>query len=359
MRILDRYLLREFAGYLALGLCGFIAIFVVVDIFEKIDVFLDHRAPLGLVARFYLYRAPEVVVQVLPVALLLATFLALGQLNKFGELTAMRAAGVSLLRLLRPVFLVALGAVATAFLLSERVVPGANHERDVIYERQIQGVRHEEIRERADVTYLGEGGRIFYMRLYLVKERRMHEVSVQEFRLGTITRRIDAAEATWDGTSWVFASGVTRTFTRGKETAKPFERLALHGLAERPEDFAKESRNPAEMDYAELRAYVQKLRASGARVANYLVDLHLKLAFPLINLIVVLIGASLATRLRMQGAALGFGLSVGIAFLYYALLRAGQALGHNGALPPYLAAWLADLVFGSVGLAMIASAQRR
>ncbi|MGH7742485.1 MAG: LptF/LptG family permease, partial [Candidatus Eiseniibacteriota bacterium] len=77
MKIFDRYMLREFLGYLALGLTGFITIFVVVDIFEKIDVFLDHHAPAVLVMRFYLYRAPEVVVQVLPVALLLATFLAL------------------------------------------------------------------------------------------------------------------------------------------------------------------------------------------------------------------------------------------------------------------------------------------
>ena len=100
MKILDRYLLGEFLSYLTLSLIGFIVIFVVVDLFQKIDVFLDHKAPAGLVIRFYLYRAPEVVVLVLPVALLLATFLALGQLNKFGELTAMRAAGRSLLAIL-------------------------------------------------------------------------------------------------------------------------------------------------------------------------------------------------------------------------------------------------------------------
>jgi lipopolysaccharide export system permease protein len=94
-------------------------------------------------------------------------------------------------------------------------------------------------------------------------------------------------------------------------------------------------------------------------VANYLVDLHLKLSFPLVNLIVVMIGASIATRLRMQNAALGFGLSVAISFIYYAFMRAGQALGHNGALPPYIAAWLGDMVFGAVGLVMMVQAQRR
>lgn len=359
MRILDRYVLREFAGYLALGLSGFIVIFIVVDLFEKIDVFLDHRAPAALIARFYLWRAPEVVVQVLPVALLLATFLALGQLNKFGELTAMRAAGVSLLRLLRPVFLCAALAACVSLLLGEWVVPAANRERDRIYEEQIQKLRRDLATERADVTYLGEGGRIWYVRLYLVREQRMHEVSLQEFDRGTLRRRVDAAEGSWDGRQWVLSSGYERRFVNGAERARSFARLEMPELAERPEDFAKESVKPAEMDWFALREYVVRLRASGARVANYLVDLHLKLAFPLINVIVVLIGASIATRLRLQSAAIGFGLSVTIAFLFYAFIRTGQALGHNGALPPYVAAWLADALFGGIGMFMLWGAQKR
>lgn len=359
MKLLDRYVLREFLNYLLLGLSGFIVIFIVVDVFEKISVFLDHRAPIVTVARFYVSLTPQVVVQVLPVALLLATFLALGQLNKFGELTAMRSAGVSLLRILRPVFWVAAAATLASLLLGEYVVPGANRARDRIYNEQIQKVQRHSVNERADFTYLGEGGRIFYIRLYLVNEQRMHEVSMQEFHAGELVRRVDAAEASWDGRQWMFTSGFERTFQASREVARAFGSLAVPEIPERPPDFAKDVRKPDEMNFLELREYVEKLRASGARVANYLVDLHIKLSFPLVNLIVVLIGASLATRLRMQSAALGFGLSVAISFVYYAFLRAGQALGHNGALPPYLAAWLGDLVFGVIGVAMIAQAQRR
>jgi lipopolysaccharide export system permease protein len=359
LKILDRYVLHEFVGYLVLSLTGFIAVFIVVDVFEKIDVFLDHRAPLLLVARFYAFRAPEVVVQVFPVALLLATFLALGQLNKFGELTAMRVAGHSLLRILQPVFGTAAASVVVALLLSELVIPPANRERDRLYDEQIQHLRHPAVTERADVTYLGRGGRIFYMRLYLVNEQRMHEVAMQEFRGRELVRRIDAAEANWDGRRWVFSSGFVRTFEGGTETAQPFERLPVDEIRETPKDFAKEVRKPDEMNFLELQSYVDNLRASGARVANYLVDLHLKLAFPIVNFIVVLIGASLATRLRMQSAALGFGLSVTISFVYYAFMRTGQALGHNGAVSPYLAAWMGDLVFGMVAIVMLYRAQQR
>jgi lipopolysaccharide export system permease protein len=359
VRILDRYILREFLRYLLLGLAGFIVIFVVVDLFEKIADFLDSRAPLGLVARFYLYRAPEVIVQVMPVALLLATFLALGQLNKFGELTAMRAAGRSLGSILAPVFGVAIAAAVASLLLGEIAVPRANQERDRIWDEQIRRIQRQTPTERADVTYLGEGGRIFIMRLYLIRERRMHEVSLQEFRAGELIRRIDAAEATWDGARWVFSSGFLRSFEGGRETATPFVRMGVDGIGERPEDFAKELRSPDQMNYFELRRYIDRLRASGARVANYLVDLHLKLAFPLVNVIVVMIGAAVATRLRLQSAAVGFGLSISIAFVYYGFMRTGQALGHNGALPPYVAAWMGDIAFGAVGAVMMMQAQRR
>ncbi len=359
MRLLDRYVLREFAGYLALALFGFFAIFLVVDIFEKIDVFLDHQAPLHLVGRFYLYRAPEVVVQVFPVALLLATFLSFGQFNKFGELTAMRVAGISLSRILLPVFAIGALSVVVALLLSELVIPRANRERDEILDQRIRQIQRQPVNERADVTYLGQSGRIFYMRLYLVRERRMHEVSLQEFSGGDLKRRIDAAEASWDGNRWVFISGFVREFGANGEHARPFQRMAVEGLGETPDDFAKELRKPDEMNYFELAHYVDKLRASGARVANHLVDLHLKLAFPLVNFVLVVIGASLATRLRMQSAALGFGLSVAISFVYYAFMRTGQALGHSGALAPYLAAWMGDLVFGVIAAVMLATAQRR
>lgn len=359
MRILDRYLFREFLVYLALGLLGFLVIFTVVDVIEKIDVFLDHRAAADLVIRYYLYRAPEIVVQVLPVAMLLSTFLALGQLNKFGELTAMRSTGISLGRILAPVFLTAACGVLISLLLGEWVVPRANLARDRILEQEIQQLSKGPASERADVTYLGGGGRIYYMRLYIVAERRMREVSVQEFRDGRLAMRIDAAEANWDGRRWVFAAGYVRTFHGDEEQARPFERWSNDAIAEPPGNFAREGRGPHQMNYMELRAHVIKLRASGARVANYLVDLHMKLAFPLINFIVILIGAPVATRLRANSVALGFGLAVTISFTYYAFMQSGKALGHNGALPPYLAAWLGDIVFGGVGAVMMFRAQRR
>ena len=170
---------------------------------------------------------------------------------------------------------------------------------------------------------------------------------------------MDAAEATCDGQQWVFSSGWVRHFEGSRERAEPFVRLEAPQLAERPGDFAKESLQPAEMNYLQLRRYIAKLRASGLRVANYLVDLHFKLSFPVFNLIVVLIGASVATRLRLQSAALGFGFSVIIAFVYWGFMQLGKALGHSGVLSPYVSAWMGDVVFGAASVLLFVQAQRR
>src|SRR5262249_19167997 len=236
--------------------------------------------------------------------------------------------------------------------------PGASRERDRIWDEQIQRVRRDVARERADVTYLGLGGRMYFIRLYLVAEQRMHEVTVQQFANGQLVSRVDAAEATWDGQQGVFSPGGIRHFEGSRERAEQFVRLPAPELAERPGDFAKESLQPTEMNFLQLQHYIGKLRASGLRVAQYLVDLHFKLSFPVFNLIVVLIGASVATRLRLQSAALGFGFSVIIAFVYWGFMQLGKALGHSGVLSPYVAAWMGDVVFGAAAVLLLAQAQR-
>jgi lipopolysaccharide export system permease protein len=271
----------------------------------------------------------------------------------------MVTAGLSTVRILIPVVLCSLLGVALSFSLSETVVPEATRRRDDILESEVHKRIVRKPTEYSNLTVLGHDGRIYSAKLYLVPERRMHDVTVTEFKGDAISRRIDARTARWDETRWVFEDGVTRTFKDGKETAQSFALLPLPDLPERPEDFTKESQDPDQMGYADLKSYVARMRQSGLRVEKYLVALHLKLAFPFINLIVVVMGAALASRLRSANAAVGFGVCVLTAFFYYGLMRAGQALGENGTLPPWIAAWSANVLFGSLAIVLLLRAQRR
>jgi lipopolysaccharide export system permease protein len=312
-----------------------------------------------MIARYYLYKIPYVVVNVLPVALLMSTFLTLGQMSRFNELTAMAVSGVSTGRIMVPLLVVALACVGLSFVLNETVVPGATRRREDILQSEVRRRSVKDPTEFANVSALGRDGRVYLIKLYLAPEKRMHDVLVTELDGGAIRRRIDARTARWDGQQWVFEDGVVRVFEADTESAQPFARLALPELSETPADFAKAPEPPDQMGFLPLADYVDRLRRSGLRVEKYQVQLEIKLAFPWINFIVVVMGAALAARLRNPNAAVGFGISVFTAFFYYGLMRAGEALGQGGTLPPTVAAWGANVLFGLLALVLFAWAQRR
>ena len=359
MRLLDRYVLLEFVKLLLLSLCAFVVIFAIVDLFEKIQDFMDGHATLVVVARYYMYKVPWVTVQVLPVALLMATFLTLGQMSKFNELTAMVTAGLSTGRIVVPLFGVGLACVLASFALNEMVVPDATRHREEILETEVRHRIASRPTEYSNLSVLGQGGRIYTAKLYLVPEKRLHDVTITEFKGDKLWRRIDARVGRWNGSEWVFQDGIERRFENGDERAMTFATMRLPGLPEVPEDFEKEQEDPDAMGYAALAEYVRRLANSGLRSEKYEVQLYQKIAFPFINLIVVVMGAALASRLRNPNAALGFGISVSTAFFYVGLMRAGLALGQSGTLPPLAAAWFANALLGAVAFGLFLKAQRR
>lgn len=359
MRLLDRYVLVEFVKLLLLSLFAFVVIFAIVDLFEKIQDFMDGHASALVVVRYYAYKVPWVTVQVLPVALLMSTFLTLGQMSKFNELTAMVTAGLSTGRIITPLFGVGLACVALSFWLNEVVVPGATIRREEILETEVRHRLTTHPTEYSNLSVLGRDGRIYTAKLYLVPEQRLQDVTITEFKGDVLTSRLDARLARWDGRHWVLEDGVERRFDQGKEKAMTFPTYTLPGTSEKPESFEKNPEDPDEMGYGHLADYVKRLEHGGLRAEKYEVQLHQKFAFPWINLIVVVMGAALAARLRNPNAALGFGISVSTAFFYVGLMRAGQALGQSGSLPPLLSAWFANGLLGIIALALLVQAQRR
>lgn len=358
MRLLDRYVLREQMVALLAGLLFFVSVFVIVDIFEKIDTYLDNQVPVATVSVYYLVSIPGIVLQVLPMAMLLSCLLALGQIGRHNELTAMRAAGIGTGRIAAPLISVALVVSGLVFVTNEVFLPALNAHRSRIYRGEIKKQNLEGPAVRANLAYLGGEGRTFLIRSYNVPGREMREVVIQQIQQHTLVGRIDAESARWENGRWLFRNGYVRRFDRDGEHAAHFNELVIPGLSERPEDFAEAEEDPTALSFWELSHYIQRLKQSGSRVQKYLVELYLKVAFPLSNLIVVVIGTALALRVRRGGLAVSFGLSVFISFIYYAFIRTGQALGHSGALPPLLGAWLGNIFFGALAFELFRRARR-
>lgn len=350
MRLLDRYLLRRYLFCLAAGLLALLLIAVVVDLIEHIDTFIDHRAALGQILRYYLYHTPYWIVLTLPVAALLGALFSLTSLARANELTAMKAAGISLYRLLLPLFAFALVLSGLALVFTDWVAPEATFRYNTVWDEiraysRTDGSRKQVLLRDAD-------GQLVFARSYDARNQRAHEVTWEQQREGRVVRRLVGRRLEWRGEQWVLVDGHEYLFAGDLPRVRAFAALDLT-LTLKPDNFAQQPKKPEEMNYRELRDYIALTQASGGDATRHRVDLHLKIAFPFTCLVIVLLGAPLAADARQAGLASSFGKGILICFVYYSCVKAGQALGWNELLSPLLAAWLANMVFGALGLALL------
>lgn len=358
MKILENYVSRQFLAAMGFGLVAFLVIFVVVDLVEHIDTFIDKQVPVLLVAEYYLFFTPFIILLTLPVAMLLASLFSISSLSRHNELMAMKGAGISLYRILLPLFRLALMVSLFSLLMGEFVVPYTNQKKAHIYRREIKR-RGQPVRlVRRNLYLQGTQGRIYYIKEYDGQKQAGHGLVIQRYQGGRLTTRIDAQEMIWEKGGWTLKEGLVREFEGQEEKAVPFERLRRPDLEETPQDLLRRQKDPEEMDYFELRAYIQRIQRSGGEVHREQVDLSLKIAFPFANLIIVLFGAPLASNPRRSGAAVSFAISLFICFVYFSFLRLGQALGYEGSLPPLLAAWMGNIFFGLAGVVVLIKSKK-
>ncbi len=359
MRIHDRYILSGFWRNVLLGLIAFGAIYLTVDINEKVDTFIDNNATILQVASYYLFELPWIIVLVTPVAALLSTIFTLGKLSRDNELTAFISSGISLVRVATPLFWSAFLITLFSIAFNDFVVPASKRQAERIWQVEIEKKKkRSSFRYKTDMHYQGENNRTYYAERYDISMSMMVNVIVQEYDGPTLITRIDARKALWDGSQWIFVDGAIRQFKDSGEIITSFRRREFPELPEKPDDFAKEDIEPEEMRFSELRDYIDKVRRGGGSIDKYRVDLYFKFSFPFTNLIFAFIGAALSSAKRKPSMATGFGLTLLISFSYYGILRIGQSLGHSGVLEPFIAAWLGNIIFLAVGVILLYRANK-
>jgi lipopolysaccharide export system permease protein len=359
VKILDRYLLRSFAVPAIVSLGAFLAISVIVDLFERLDTFLDNHVSAAVIAKYYLAKLQFLGALILPVATLIGVLFSLGGMARRNELVAMSASGVSLTRILVPVLAAGLGVSLVAMAYSVEIFPRANEISQDILNHEIKGRPRTSGSQRIDLNYLGAGGRYFLMRSFDGEKNTMKEVVVQKFANGTLEERIDAKRATWEDGAWTFHDGFIRKFFEdGRVDAVPFETRVFPEIREQPRDFLRPIKEPNEMTLGELREHTHRARLSGGDVTRLRVEMHRRLAFPFASFVVVLLGAPLTGAIRRGGHAVGFASALLVGFVYYVLLEIGGTFGTSGQLPPGVAAWLPNAVFLALGLIGLAKTRK-
>jgi lipopolysaccharide export system permease protein len=352
LSILDRYLIKKFIGILVFALIAMITIFVAVNYVENTDRFIDRKVPADVIIQYYIHFIPHIITLTLPVDVLLACLFSLGSLARFNELTAIKASGVSLFRIILPLFILGAGISLFDFWLSENVVPDSNRRKSEIWKTYVDRSASNRKLSGEEINLYDPSGIKVIMDRFDKKTLTISNLSIQEFYQNHIVYRIDAEEANWDSAQafWILRNGAQRKFQDQRETVSRFAILEKPGLFFTPDDILKGERNPDEMDFRELFSFIEKLRKSGSRTERWEVDYHLKYAYPLTCLIMILFGAPLAATRKKSGAGLNIFLTLVICFSYWIIIQMGRYLGYNQTIEPVNAAWIGNAIFGFFGI---------
>jgi len=365
--ILDRHIARRFLGHLLLVLVAFWSIFTLAHFMDIFDDIQQNRVKGAVVFHFYTFYSPFIINLMAPVAMLVATLTTFGILARHNEITAMKASGISIYRATFPV--VGLGVLASSllFAMGEFLLPYTNRlaakDFNVIKGRPARSSNYLERR-----WVMGSFGRL-YNYDYLSETRpqgrtdprvagssgfALYGVSIFDLDASKwdIKDRLYAARAAWNGASYDLERGWRWSFAPEGGQRDTFRRL--EGVRTReidpPNYFEREEPDSDALGFADLKSHIAALDSLGLDVSRLSVQLHRKVAFPSVTLVMTLIGIPFAFIVGRRGALYGIGISIVVAIVYWSCLGIFEALGNNARLPAVLAAWAPNLLFGVAGL---------
>lgn len=356
MKRIDRYLIGKFLVNLGWSILAFWAVFIIVNLVETLDKFIDKGVAAKHIALYYVYYSPYIIILIAPIGVLLATLFTVGFLSKNNELLAMRAAGLSLWRLSFPFLAMGLLITGAIFTLGETVYPDFEITRAAMRQKYIKGRAAPSAMILRGLYVPGSGGRVYHFQTFNTKQQSGTDVTVQTLRAGRLVESVRLSELVYRDSIWIGTGGSRRVFAASGDSVAHYEdidSMAFPDWTETPEDIMRKRVHPSQMRYAELQSAIARLRRTGSDPAKQETELALKIAFPFINFIVILIGFPIASRTKQSGVALNFGLAMLITFIVRVLYEIFRSLGHNGAVDPLLAAWapnLISLVFGMIVL---------
>jgi len=356
--IIDRYLVREYLAFMGIGLAVAATLFIVIDLLQTLNRYLRSKPPVLYIFEHFAYRVPVALHEGLPIVMLVATLFLFLTLNRHHELTALKAAGVSLYRVSAPILGLGLAVAVGAGLFQELALPLLNERGDEIDRVKIRGEMPRHLQSRYRLWVRSGDSRFYRVELLHPGMNDMYGVTIlevdREFRL---VDRLDARRAHWTGSGWELSDGAYREIgADGTVQTIPFGSTALD-LKEQIEDFLRIEKQVSTMSFRELKDYIRRLEAAGFQVRKYLVELYSKLSFPLVNLVMVLVAIPFSLQSPRGGRLVGIGLAVAIMAGYLVVHYVALAFARADLLPPLIAAWVANIVFAGIGVSLMLRAR--
>lgn len=338
-------------------LAAFTMVYVVFDLFNNLTDFIQGKAPVASVVRFYLMIIPASLIYIMPASLMLAELYCLSILTKNNELTAMRACGVSLFRLMTPFMAVGIGASIFVAAVNETIGPYAAY-----WTRQF--VRQQKQQDKMKIFLYDHlpyhnhlGHRTWMIGQFNAKTYDLQRLEViQHDENNMDLYKVTAAAGRWLGGRWWFEDLTIQYYDeygspRGPPRPEPTREMSEYD--ETPEDLLNEIKDPEFLSAADLVKFIRShTQLSHERINRTLVDLHSRLALPWACLVVTLLGIPFGNQTGRKGAFLGVVLCIALFFSSWVLISFGLWAGKKGLIEPWIAGWGPILFFLGLGLTL-------
>jgi lipopolysaccharide export system permease protein len=347
-RPLDRYVFAEWWSIFVATALGFPILVIVIDLVDHLTDYLNRNIPPGSIALSYLFWLPDSMFLVLPAAVLFATVFSIGSFTRHSEITAAKASGISFYRLTAPIYFGATLACGLGLLLSW-LVPITNARRSEL----LQESQFKTGTDRYNFTYAGTEGRVYRVSALSSQRHTIDGLEIERKGNGADypTVILTANHGTWTPAhGWELARGVVHVVPdSNRNFTIQFDSVHDNRFRETPADLMAIPRKPEDMGYRDLTRYIRAAERSGGDAAELRVERAQKIAVPVTCIIIVMFGASLATSTKRGGAAYGVGVSLATTIAFLMLIQLTKGVGNKGLIPPDLAAWVPNVLFGVAG----------
>ena len=363
MKILQKYLLNEFLKYFAVTIISLVFFYVTIDFISNIGAFTKHSPEFQYIIIYYLYKLPEIIYRVLPLSILLSTLLSISAFNKNNEITAVKSSGLSMLKFFAPLIALGLFISAASFLLSNFIAVRTNVLRRVVMQRDIN--KNKSFNEKSVYKYTTKNILIHYKRSIVTAEimnpsdKTIKGVNVYVFNDKFILlKRYIARSGRFGNKGLVLRAGQVDGFNM-KNKSGGFEQKYFKALIIpvylNLNFFRSNTLRPEFLSIINLSKMVAVAKKSESGLSYVLTSYYAKLSFPLINLILILIGISIGLMLGKKGnSPVSIGISIVFAFTWWVINSISLSLGESAQLSPFLAAFMADIIFMSFAIYLIA-----
>ncbi len=357
MKIFDRYILTEFFRIFLLSMIVMMAFYEMVTFIDMAGYFFKFKATFDMIARFMIFKMPMALFHVTPICVLLASVLTISDMSRNSELIAMKSCGMSMARISAPIVLAAAAISFVSFLDSEYLFHLAAKETNRIYYEEIKKQKRKALFSQDRFWYRADNGSVWNIGLLDPKKKILKDVGIFNFdpQGVRIVNRVSADEARFENGRWILKNFVERGFSEdGSFVERRWDERSLPASAIKTEDLNKVRLDPEEMNLSQIKNYIKNIKSKGYDATKYIADMHAKIGFPLISLVMPLLAIPLGVRSsRSGGLMVGIGIAVVIGVVFWFSFSMGLAFGRAGRLPPALSAYGAHCLFAMIGLYML------